>query len=285
MQAISPPDNASMPLARATLDELPHLHMPVQRSPDTQAGIEPSSTSEPIGTTMSHAASIDAVASDTPLAHVQRRTLVATSPAGPDTVRSSPVSAEPFEALRQAQRERDLYPNSNASGPVARPASVAAVLQRHMLAGTQTGASRGARVVAPPAHADAAATTQRATRHLELPLVTGSTAMRHPAVTAATTTTSTTTLDRAPSAPPASSSLASQPSGASPSSPEHLYGVMPVDAEAHAGLHAAAPAAHPPTAAQHGAAVDVDGIVERAVQAMMLKLEIERERRGFARWA
>ena len=63
-----------------------------------------------------------------------------------------------------------------------------------------------------------------------------------------------------------------------------------------AGLSAAPAdaAAHPPSASAEssrgaapapGAGVDLDELVERALQALMQRLDIERERRGFARWA
>lgn len=60
----------------------------------------------------------------------------------------------------------------------------------------------------------------------------------------------------------------------------------PVAAPEVAADQPAAPAsgarAAPPQAAQP--AVDVEELVERALQALMFRLDIERERRGFTRW-
>ncbi len=48
---------------------------------------------------------------------------------------------------------------------------------------------------------------------------------------------------------------------------------------------AAPPEAGPPAAAAPSPGTDLDELVERAVQAMMFRLELERERRGYARWS
>jgi len=70
---------------------------------------------------------------------------------------------------------------------------------------------------------------------------------------------------------------------AAPSPPDHASGVVPVPGEA--ALHVSQAPGGPPDGATVGAgAVDMEEVIERAVQALMLKLEIERERRGFARW-
>ena len=54
---------------------------------------------------------------------------------------------------------------------------------------------------------------------------------------------------------------------------------------AEAELQAPVPPREAVAAAQAGAGIDVEEIVERALQALMLRLEIERERRGYTRWA
>jgi hypothetical protein len=41
----------------------------------------------------------------------------------------------------------------------------------------------------------------------------------------------------------------------------------------------------PPPAAKAADAVDMDELVERACRAMLLRLTVEQERRGFTRWA
>jgi hypothetical protein len=70
---------------------------------------------------------------------------------------------------------------------------------------------------------------------------------------------------------------------AAPPPPDHASGVVPVPGEA--ALHVPQAMGGPPDGATVGAgAVDMEEVIERAVQALMLKLEIERERRGFARW-
>ena len=100
----------------------------------------------------------------------------------------------------------------------------------------------------------------------DLPLVTAAAAQRHLHQT----------LDRAPDA-----------STSSPGpSPEQAYGVIPMPPDAASGLHATTRPHEAATAAgQAGAGIDMDEIVERALQTLMLRLDIERERRGFARWA
>lgn len=70
-----------------------------------------------------------------------------------------------------------------------------------------------------------------------------------------------------------------------PSSPEQAFGVMPVAGETTPSWQQAP--GQPSAAAGAGAdaaGVDMEEVIEKAVQALMLKLEIERERRGFARW-
>lgn len=100
----------------------------------------------------------------------------------------------------------------------------------------------------------------------DFPLVTAAAVQRHVHET----------LDRAPDAGPSSSGP----------SPEQAYGVIPMPAEAASDLHATNRPHEAGTAAgQAGAGIDMDEIVERALQALMLRLDIERERRGFARWA
>ena len=82
--------------------------------------------------------------------------------------------------------------------------------------------------------------------------------------------------DPAPTSTPVQSMLS-----ASPAAPGLDHGVIPMAADSlPAADRAAAPAA---PAASPG--IDTDELVERALQALMLRLEIESERRGFTRWA
>jgi hypothetical protein len=88
-------------------------------------------------------------------------------------------------------------------------------------------------------------------------------------------------VQRQAAAQPGRSPLAQR--DAAPSPPDHASGVVPVPGEA--ALQVQPVPGGPSDAATAGAgAVDMEEVIERAVQALMLRLEIERERRGFARW-
>jgi len=118
---------------------------------------------------------------------------------------------------------------------------------------------------------DQAAAPETSDTHPDLPLVT---AQPLPAIQGR----SFGHLDRSPLA---------QQIDTAPSSPEQAFGVIPVAGEATpSGQQALGqpPAAAAAAAAAGGAGVDMEEVIEKAVQALMLKLEIERERRGFARW-
>lgn len=75
----------------------------------------------------------------------------------------------------------------------------------------------------------------------------------------------------------AASSLSLPRSTDSLPAPAERFEAESQPAAAHAGGVA--------TSTHNGAAVDLDELVERTLQALMLRLDIERERRGFNRWA
>ena len=114
---------------------------------------------------------------------------------------------------------------------------------------------------------DQAAGPETTDTHLHLPLVT---AQPSPAIQGR----SIGHHDRSPLA---------QQIDTAPSSLQPAFGVMSVAGETTPSLQQAP--GQPSAAAGAGAAdVDMEEVIEKAVQALMLKLEIERERRGFARW-
>jgi hypothetical protein len=102
------------------------------------------------------------------------------------------------------------------------------------------------------------------------------------------------TLARSPGL---SSPVPTRRPSASPPDPDAVFrradeqhpGVVPVAAEAAAEAPPMPGVSRPPTTAVSGAAagaagIDLEDLVERAVQALLHKLDIERERRGFAAW-
>jgi hypothetical protein len=92
--------------------------------------------------------------------------------------------------------------------------------------------------------------------------------------------TAPTAVRRAPRTDMPAATAASQPLVPILPSPEHDYGVAPAPAS-ELLTQSASPA--PPSG--EGARIDIDELVERALQALMLRLDIESERRGFTRWA
>ena len=68
-----------------------------------------------------------------------------------------------------------------------------------------------------------------------------------------------------------------------PSSQAH-HDVVPAPGEAP-GNEGTPTTAHTAAAGQRDAGIDLEQLVERALRSLMFRLDIERERRGYARWS